>query len=128
MSDELLWEQIEEHWDKGWTDVPIEYKATRFIGITQALARGENWKETLGEWIEQKRQITLMPRVGTRIWDAPDAKWHNGFPQLNGGFVRLKLQCNCSGYFCSGVSAMYRRLNQEDTEEGRRLAIDENQP
>jgi len=127
-ADELLWPQIEEHWDKGWTDVPIKYNATRFIGITQALARGVNWKESLGEWIEQERQITLMPRVGTRIWDAPDSKWLNGFPQLNGGFVRLKLQCNCDGKFCSGVSAMYRRLNQEETEEGRRLLIDEDQP
>jgi len=126
--DELLWERIEEQWDNGWIDTPIKYTATRFIGITQALARGEDWRNYLGEWLEQKRTLNFKPTDGTRWWYVPDARVFASFPLFKGGFRELKLECNCSGRFCSGVSAMYRRLNEEETDEGRRLLIDADQP
>lgn len=126
--DELLWNTIENHWDTGHIEVPIQYVVTRFIGITQALARGDNWRDYLGEWIEQTRSLSFMPTWSTRFWDAPIASNAYPFPIINGGFVRLKLECNCHLQFFDGASAMYSRLNQEDTEEGRTLLIDEDQP
>jgi len=130
MKDELLWETIEEAWDRGYVDVPIRYTVTRFIGINQALARGENWQDYLGEWIEQLRTLSFIPTWSTRWWDLPNAGKAIPFPaQLpKGAFVKLKLECNCNYQFFDGASAMYSRLNEEDTEEGRRLLIDEDQP
>ncbi|HEY1343955.1 MAG TPA: DNA polymerase [Streptosporangiaceae bacterium] len=126
--DELLWETIEEHWDKGLVDVPIKYGTTRFIGITQALARGENWRNYLGEWVAQERSLSFVPTFGTRWWDLPNANRTTPFPNFSGGFIRLKLECNCNGNSFVGASAMYRRLDQTETEEGQRLLTDEDQP
>lgn len=127
--DELLWERIEEAWDKAYADSCfIEYKATRFIGITQALARGDNWREILGEWIEQTRKLSFVPKWGGRYWDLDIPKttppWQTKLPR----WIRLKLECNCNYQLFDGISAMYSRLNEEDTEEGRRLLIDADQP
>jgi hypothetical protein len=123
--DELLWETIEEHWDKGYVEVPIEYDVTRFIGITQALARGEKWRDYLGEWIEQTRSLSFQPTWSTRDWDIPP---HPTTKNIMLPFVKLKLECNCKFTLFDGASAMYKRLNEEDSEEGRRLLIDEDQP
>jgi hypothetical protein len=128
MRDELLWETIEENWDRGYVEIPVTYTSKRFIGINQALARGENWREYLGEWIEQTRKLSFVPTWFTRWWDAPNVSRAYPFPTIKGGFVRLNLECNCESNLFRGTSAMYRRLNEEETEEGRRLLIDADQP
>jgi len=127
--DELLWETIEERWDKGYVEVPVEYTATRFIGITQALARGEDWRKYMGEWIAQPRKLSFVPTWFTRWWDLPNASRYSPFPTIPlNSFIKLKLECNCNYQYFDGVSAMYTRLNEEDSEEGRRLLIDADQP
>ena len=132
MRDELLWETIEEAWDNNyWRNSkipdppkPIKYSATRFIGINQALARGEHWRDYLGEWVEQPRTLSFMPTWGTRDWDIPSALNE----KYKAPFIRLKLECNCNYQLFAGVSAMYSRLNEEETEEGQRLLVDQDQP
>jgi hypothetical protein len=122
--DELLWETIEHEWDIANLLLfpAVEYKVTRFIGITQALARGTKWRDYLGEWIQQTRNLSFKPTWSTREWDFTGAKPG----QID--WLPLKLVCNCNHQYFEGPSAMYSRLNEEDTEEGRTLLIDADQP
>lgn len=124
--DELLWEDIERKWDEGYADSEVTYQATRFIGIKQALARGEKWRDYLGEWILQTRKLNFRPADNTREADIPYK--HPGLAKRTTDWVRLNLGCNCEFDTFKGPSAMYVKLNEEETEEGRNLLIDEDQP
>ena len=125
-SDELLWETIEDAWDNGNDVVPIKYKVTRFIGLRQALARGESWREYFGKWVEQERSLNFYPKFFTREWDIPASVPR--FSTYTASFIRLKLVCNCNQNNCVGASHMYTKLNPEDSAEGIRYLTDEDQP
>jgi hypothetical protein len=130
MSDEVTWEQIEQHWDSGNIIVPLQYSATRFIGLRQAMARGKNWREHLAKWITQDRIISFIPTMGTRWWNTASAN-ENISPlriQFQGGFVELRLLCNCDNNLFNGASNMYVRLKDEDFEDIIKQLIDEDQP
>ena len=127
--DELLWEDIEKSWDNATTlSCSVKYTVTRFIGITQALARGEEWRKYLGEWIEQARNLSFVPKWNGREWDINFPKYASMAERRLPSWIRLKLKCNCNYQYFDGASAMYKRLNEEDTEEGRTLLIDADQP
>jgi hypothetical protein len=124
--DELLWETIENAWDNGNDVVPIKYIVTRFIGLRQAIARGDKWRDYFGKWVKQERSLNFFPKFFTREWDIPASVPR--FGTYNASFIRLKLVCNCNGNNCVGASHMYVKLQPEESTDGIRYLIDEDQP
>ena len=128
MADEADWEEIEESWDSGNVLKAWSFNATRFIGLRQALHRGEKWRNYFGKWVTDLRKVTFIPTLGTRWWDTPN-KNNSPFPDITTSFVRLKINCNCSNNgFCEGASNIYVRLREEDFDDLIKQLIDEEQP
>jgi len=141
-TDEADWEEIERLWDARRITNPWTYSATRFIGLKQAYLRGSNWREYIGKWITEERELKF-----TQIKDKRMARMVSGdrsqhrylmgteeyrakqklFPGVaESPFIRLDLICWCKTN--RKLSAMYRRLSVEDKKEEERNDIDDNQP
>jgi hypothetical protein len=123
--DEAKWEQIEAIWDEGRFLAKWKFNATRFIGLRQALHRGETWREFFGKWVTEERHVSYVPTLGTRWWDSPKGEPFPIFGTMP-SFAKLTLECVCKHN--KGLSNMYVRLREEDFDDLIRFLIDEEQP
>jgi hypothetical protein len=123
-SDEANWSEIEDQWRNHRFAGAWEYKAERFIGLRQAIHRGNGWRDWYGKWVIQTRKLRFMPEMNRRDIVVPIGRIPDFGSQEIPLLCRLVSVCHAN----SGMSAAYRKINPEDNQQAMEDLIDEDQP